>query len=105
MHKSMSPTKSADAAVEPTRQGSGIAETQDSSAAGPSAAPLRVTVNLSSRATTALHAITGLTGDSKTEAINKALQAYALIQQAQHQGGGAWLQDNASARPSQIRFY
>jgi len=88
-----------------TDQRSDAVGNQDSSATEAPPATLRVTVNLSSRATTALHAITGLTGDSKTEAINKALQAYALIQEAQHAGGGAWLQDNGNARPSQIRFY
>jgi len=99
----MSPTKSADALANSEQRPD--AETHDSSATETPAGPLRVTVNLSARAAAAIHAITGLTGDSKTEAINKALQAYALIQEAQHAGGGAWLQDNGSSRPSQIRFY
>lgn len=71
----------------------------------PAATVLRVTVNLSARGTDALRSIVNLTGDSKTEAINKALQAYALIQQAQDQGGGCWLQDTAEAKPVQTRFY
>ncbi len=65
----------------------------------------RVTVNLSGRATVALSQIMELTGDSKTEAINKALQAYALIQAAQDAGGGVLLQDENSSKPAQIRFY
>jgi hypothetical protein len=66
---------------------------------------LRVTVNLSIRASAALQRIVELTGDSKTEAINKALQAYGLIQQAQEDGGGAWLQNDAESKPVQTRFY
>jgi hypothetical protein len=68
-------------------------------------AGLRVTVNLSPLATAALNDLVELTGDSKTEAINKALQAYAEIQKRQHRGGGAWLQDDANSRPTQTRFY
>lgn len=67
--------------------------------------PVRITVNLSGRAATDLDVITGLTGDSKTEAINKALQAYSLIQQAQHRGGGCWLQDDGQSEPVRSRFY
>ena len=65
----------------------------------------RVTVNLSARAVDALDEITELTGDTKTEAINKALQTYALVQHAQSAGGGAWLQDRDGAEPVRSRFY
>lgn len=66
---------------------------------------LRVTVNLGPRGAAAMETIAALTGDSKTEAINKALQAYALLQQAQNAGGGTWIQDNAKALQTQVRFY
>lgn len=65
----------------------------------------RITLNLSARGEDALDAITGLTGDSKTEAVNKALQAYAIIQQAQTKGGGMLIQDDADANPTYVRFY
>lgn len=65
----------------------------------------RVTVNLTARAVAALEEITKLTGDSKTEAINKALQTYALVQRGQHAGGGAWIQDRAGADPVLSRFF
>ena len=81
-----------------------VADTRPETDAPPATA-LRVTVNLSARGAEALHSIVRLTGDSKTEAINKALQAYALIQQAQELGGGCWLQDTAESKPVQTRFY
>ncbi len=65
----------------------------------------RVTVNLSERSSVALADLAALTGDTKTEAINKALQTYALIQSAQHQGGAMWLQDTADTECVQVRFY
>lgn len=65
----------------------------------------RVTVNLSARGADALGQLTGLTGDSKTEAINKALQAYLLIQNAQEKGGGVLLQEDKNSTPTKILFY
>ena len=65
----------------------------------------RVTVNLNTRAVQALDELVQLTGDTKTEAINKALQVYALIQDAQQSGGGAWLQDKAGVDPVRSRFF
>lgn len=65
----------------------------------------RVTVNLSERSAAALARLAQVTGDTKTEAINKALQAYALIQAAQHNGGAMWLQDDADSESVQVRFY
>jgi len=48
----------------------------------------RVTVNLTAKAAEALREATELTGDSKTDTINRALQVYAFIQRAL-QGEGA----------------
>lgn len=56
---------------------------------GPSRPPMeRVTVNLTAKAAEALREATELTGDSKTDTINRALQVYAFIQRAL-QGEGA----------------
>lgn len=65
----------------------------------------RVTVNLSSRSADALESAAGLTGDSKTEVINKALQLYSMVRVAQDDGGGAWIQDDRESDPVRARFY
>jgi hypothetical protein len=48
----------------------------------------RVTVNLTPRASKALAETAQLTGDSKTDTINRALQVYAFVQSI-IEGGGA----------------
>lgn len=47
----------------------------------------RVTVNLIPRASRALEQAVELTGDSKTDAINRALQVYAYLEQVWADGG------------------
>jgi len=65
----------------------------------------RVTVNLSDKSSLALSRLAALTGDTKTDAINKALQVYALIQDAQSNDGEVWLKESAKSDLSRIRFY
>ena len=48
--------------------------------------PERVTVNLSARAARALQIATDLTGESKTDAINRALQIYAFLEKIADHG-------------------
>lgn len=80
---------------------------------GPTTAPAvttkraaeRVTVNLLRQAAAALDETAKLTGNSKTEVINKALQLYALVQSAQNAGGGVWIQDAEKDEPVRARFY
>jgi hypothetical protein len=52
----------------------------------------RVTLNLSRKTVEALNATSALTDDNKTEVINKAVQLYREVQEAQHKGGGIWIQ-------------
>lgn len=47
----------------------------------------RVTVNLAPRAVRALEKSVGLTGDSKTDTINRALQVYAYLEEVWHRDG------------------
>lgn len=63
----------------------------------------RMTLNLSARSYAALESIVTLTDGSKTEAVNKALQAFALILQKQYDGGGAWLQGHDD-KPVRVIF-
>lgn len=49
----------------------------------------RVTVNLTPRSVTALERTSRVTGDSKTDTINRALQVYALIQEMAERNNGS----------------
>jgi hypothetical protein len=65
----------------------------------------RVTVNLSRRTVEALKATSALTDDTKTEVINKAVQLYREIQEAQSKGGGVFIQSDEAKDPVLVRFY
>jgi len=65
----------------------------------------RVTVNLSRKTVEALNATCALTDDTKTEVINKAVQLYHEVQEAQHKGGGIWIQSDQGREPVLVRFY
>jgi hypothetical protein len=62
-----------------------------------------VTVNLTEAALQALDKAVTLTGHSKTDAINKALRLYALLHQAQADGGSVYLQESAGAQLERLR--
>lgn len=47
----------------------------------------RVTVNLTQRAARALETLTKLTGDTRTDAVNRALQVHAYLEQTLAGGG------------------
>ncbi len=51
----------------------------------------RVTVNLTPRASQALDHATGLTGDSKTDTINRALQFYLMLVEEERKGGNVYV--------------
>ena len=53
----------------------------------------RVTVNLVPRAQRALTRIAELTGDSKTDSINRALQVYELLEEVLENGGSVYLRE------------
>ena len=55
--------------------------------------PERVTVNLIPRASKALQEAVELTGDSKTNTINRALRLYAYVMQAQAGGQDLFIGD------------
>lgn len=52
----------------------------------------RITVNLNRRASEALTEAAQLTGDRKTDVVNKALLVYLLFQQTQTAGGTIFIQ-------------
>jgi hypothetical protein len=65
----------------------------------------RVTVNLSRRSVDAIKSTSALTDDTKTEVINKAVQLYNEVQEAQTHGGGIWIQSAEGRDPVQVRYY
>jgi hypothetical protein len=65
----------------------------------------RVTVNLSPRASRALEIATGLTGESKTDAISRALQIYAFLQQVTEHGGAVYARATADAEMERLKVF
>jgi hypothetical protein len=51
----------------------------------------RVTVNLTPRSSRALEQAVSLTGDSKTDTINRAVQLYEYIEQILEAGGSVYI--------------
>lgn len=65
----------------------------------------RINVNLVPRASQALGQIAALTGDTKTDSINRALQVYAYIEQIIHDGGAVFVQGADDAAPQRIKIF
>lgn len=59
--------------------------------------PGKVTVNVTSRASRALDLAAELTGDTKTDTLNRALQVYAYLEQLTARGGSVYVQEAAEA--------
>ncbi|GAA2355115.1 hypothetical protein GCM10010432_06760 [Catellatospora methionotrophica] len=65
---------------------------------------VRVTVNLTPRAYGALERSTDLTGDNRTDVINRALLVYALINELVEQGGGSLTVVNKDGEKERIHI-
>jgi hypothetical protein len=72
---------------------------------GRSPALERVTVNLTPRSAQALELATQLTGDSKTDAINRAVQVYAFLERAIAEGGSIRVQESAESEPELLKIF
>ncbi|GII96160.1 hypothetical protein [Sinosporangium siamense] len=69
-------------------------------------APLeRVTVNLTARASQALENVVELTGDSKTDAINRAVQIYAFLEQVLSSDGAVYIRASPDGELERIRLF
>jgi hypothetical protein len=64
-----------------------------------------VTVNLTPRASRALEIATRLTGDSKTDTLNRAVQIYAFLEETLANGGTVLVQESKDAPPQLIKFF
>jgi hypothetical protein len=64
----------------------------------------RITVNLTEKTSAALAESVAISSDSKTDSINKALQAYALLLHAQNAGGAIYLREKDGAELERLRL-
>jgi hypothetical protein len=67
--------------------------------------PERVTVNLTPRASRALEVATELTGDTKTDTINRALQIYAFLEQITAHGGSIYVREKANSELERLKVF
>lgn len=65
----------------------------------------RVTVNLTARASRALELATDLTGDTKTDTINRALQIYAFLEEVTQHGGAIYVREEKEADLERLRIF
>jgi hypothetical protein len=64
----------------------------------------RVTVNLVAKAAQALQAIAELTGDSKTDSINRAIQVYAYLEAISSRGGAIYVRESADSELERVKI-
>lgn len=65
----------------------------------------RVTVNLTPRAVAALEQVAAITGETKTDAINRALQVYALLHRTQEDGGAIYIREREGQEMERLRVF
>jgi hypothetical protein len=65
----------------------------------------RVTVNLTGRAADALAEAAKLTGNSKTDTINRALQVYAYLEQVANDGGAIYIRESPDGELQLIKMF
>src|SRR4051794_21986450 len=65
----------------------------------------RVTVNLSGLTVLALSLVTGITGDTKTDVINKSLQFYADIKKIIDKGGAVYIREPGETEVERVKIF
>jgi hypothetical protein len=65
----------------------------------------RITVNLTGRASRALDLAIELTGDTKTDTVNRALQVYAYLEQVTARGGSVYVREAAGAELERLKVF
>ncbi len=65
----------------------------------------RVTVNLTPRASQALSDVVARTGDTKTDAINRALRIYAYVERVLGDGGAVYVQVDSESPPQLLKIF
>jgi hypothetical protein len=64
----------------------------------------RITVNLTGRASRALELAAELTGDTRTDTVNRALQIYAYVEQVMAAGGSVRVRAAAGTELDLLKF-
>jgi hypothetical protein len=65
----------------------------------------RVTVNLTQRSSRALQQASELTGDSKTDTINRALQIYAFLEAILSTGGAIYIRESPNGELERLKLF
>lgn len=65
----------------------------------------RITVNLTQRSWSALEAAVEITGDTKTDTINRAVQIYAYLEQVIRQRGSVHVRERAGAELERLKIF
>ncbi|MFF5115017.1 hypothetical protein [Streptosporangium sp. NPDC000509] len=65
----------------------------------------RVTVNLTPRSSRALEEAVEITGDTKTDTINRALQVYSYLERVLQNGGNIYVQEAGQTDQERLRFF
>jgi hypothetical protein len=90
----------------PAAATTGQDDTKSSGRGNGSNGPLeRITVNLTGRASRALDLATELTGDTKTDTVNRALQVYAYLEQVTARGGSVYVREAADADLERLKIF
>jgi hypothetical protein len=64
----------------------------------------RITINLGPRAGAALHELMEMTGDNKTDAVNRAIQVYAYVQRVIETGGAILIREPGSEDAERLKI-
>jgi hypothetical protein len=65
----------------------------------------RVTVNLAARASRALRRVSELTGDSRTDCINRAIEVYGYLQEVIDQGGSIYVRESEKSEIQRLKIF
>jgi hypothetical protein len=65
----------------------------------------RITVNLIARAVRALQSVSDLTGDTKTDSINRAIQVYAYITEVDAGGGAIYVRESEDSELQRLKIF
>jgi len=65
----------------------------------------RITVNLTPRSAAALELASKITGDTRTDVVNRAIQIYAYLEQVISQGGSVHVRESADAEQQLLKIF